>query len=185
MIEPIIKSTQKEFDDILNHFETEISKLNIGRANIALVEDLPIKYYGSTVPLKQTAQLAIPDPKTISIQPWDKTVLAEIENAINNSELNLKAVNDGSKLSVSLPPLTEERRTELSKIVKAREEESRVALRNIRQKVWEEVQTKVKNSELTEDDKYHFEDGLNKLINDYNSKIDETASKKTEEVMKV
>lgn len=185
MAEQIIVSTKKEFDEVLNHFESEVSKLNIGRANISLVEDLPIKYYGSTVPLKQTAQLAIPDPKTISIQPWDKTVLAEIENAINNSELNLKAVNDGIKVAVSLPPLTEERRTELSKIIKAREEESRVALRNIRQKTWEDVQTKVKNSELTEDDKYHFEDELNKLIEEYNKKIENTASKKTEEIMKV
>ena len=185
MEDKIIISTKKEFESVLESFRLEISKINIGRANVSLVEDLPILYYGSTTPLKKIAQISIPDPKTISVQPWDRNALNDIENAINNSELNLKANNNGVKLMINLPPLTEERRTELSKIIKARDEESKVSLRNIRQKVWEDIQTKVRNSEYTEDDKYRFEEELNKLINEFNSKIDEASKIKMDEVMKI
>lgn len=185
MEDKIIADTKKEFDSILDNFRAEISKINIGRANVSLVEDLPVLYYGSPTPLKKIAQISVPDPKTISVQPWDKSALGDIETAINNSELNLKANNDGAKLMINLPPLTEERRTELSKIIKARDEESKVGLRNIRQKIWEDVQEKVKRGDYTEDDKYRFEEELNKLINEYNSKIDEASKSKTDEVMKV
>lgn len=185
MEDKIITSTKKEFDSVLEIFQAEISKINIGRANVSLVEDLPVLYYGSSTPLKKIAQISVPDPKTISVQPWDKNALADIENAINNSELNLKANNDGTKLMINLPPLTEERRTELSKIIKARDEESKVSLRNIRQRTWEDIQEKVKKSEYTEDDKYRFGEELNKLINEYNTKIDEASKSKTDEVMKV
>ncbi len=185
MEDKIIVSTKKEFDLVVESFRAEISKINIGRANVSLVEDLLVQYYGSATPLKKIAQISVPDPKTISVQPWDRNALAEIENTINNSELNLKANNDGMKLMINLPPLTEERRTELSKIIKARDEESKVTLRNIRQKIWDDIQAKVKKSEYTEDDKYRFEDELNKLINEYNGKIEEVSKNKTDEIMKV
>jgi ribosome recycling factor len=185
MQDEIISRTKKDFEVVIDIFQSEISKINIGRANVSLVEDLSVQYYGSATPLKKIAQISTPDPRTISVLPWDKNSLSDIESAINNSELNLKANSDGIKLIISLPLLTEERRTELGKIIKARDEESKVALRNIRQKIWEDIQDKVKKGEYTEDDKYRFEEELNKLINEYNTKIDEISKSKTEEIMKV
>jgi len=185
MEDKILTLTRKEFSDVFEGFQNEISKINIGRASVNLVEDLPVKYYGTTTPLKKIAQISTPDVKTIVVQPWDKTALSDIENAISNSEVNLRGTNDGMKIIISLPPLTEERRSELTKVVKSKEEEIRISLRNIRQKTWENIQQKQKLGEYTEDDKYRFEEELNKLIDEFNKKVDELSQTKSAEIMKI
>lgn len=181
----ILKKYEGEFQNVIEHFLTELVKLRTGRANAALVEGILVDYYGSKTPLKQIASINIPEPRMIIVQPWDKGSLANIEAAIKKSDLGINPVNDGQVIRLAIPPLNEERRLELSKVLNKMAEESKVSIRNIREDIWKEIQEKEKSGELSEDEKFRGKDILQKVINEYNKKIGEIREKKEKEIMTI
>jgi ribosome recycling factor len=173
---------KRQMQEVLDHVKTEFGAVRTGRASASLVDLLPVQYYGTTMPLKQLASIAIPEPTIILIQPWDPQSINDIELAIRNSSLGLSPVNEGTQLRIVLPPLTEERRNELVKTVHQKAEAGKVALRNIRKEVWDLVQKQVKSGELTEDDRYSYEEDLNKTIEQFNREIEGLVAEKEKEL---
>ena len=172
---------QETVDKLSENFR----QLRTGKANSALVENILVSYYGTKVPLKQMANISIPDPSSISIQPWDANSLGDVEQAIRNSEIGLNPSSDGRIIRLSLPPMTAERREELIKMLHQMVEECRVALRNLREESWKEVKKLESQKQITEDDRYTAEKDLNKLIEDFNSKINELVNAKEKELRTV
>ncbi len=185
MFQKIIKKNEVNFEMALEHFRKETNKLRTGRATPSLVEDLMVDYYGAKSPLKQIASITVPEPRLIVIQPWSADSLAAIEAAIRLSDLNLNPVNDGKLIRLNLPPLNEERRKELVKVLGKKAEEARVAIRRIREEIWEEIQEAQKNGIFGEDDKFKGKEELQKKIDEYNGKIEELREQKEREIIKV
>jgi len=179
------KEVEGKMKDALEHLREQFKTLRTSRASAQLVENLMVDYYGTKSPLRQMAQITIPAPNQIVIQPYDRNSLGDIENAIRNSDLNLNPVNDGKVIRLTLPPLTEERRRELSKIVATYAEEAKISIRNARGEAWDSVQDKVKSGEFTEDDKFDLKNDLQKLAEKYDKEIDELAKDKESEIMQI
>lgn len=172
-------------DKVVSGFAENLKTLRTGRASAALVEDVLVSYYGTPTPLKHIASLATPDPKMIVVSPWDKSVLAEVEQAIRTSDLGVSPVNDGSAIRVAIPPLTEERRKELVRKLSQMAEEVRVALRTIRRDAWDKIQEEEKAAKISEDDLYAAEKELNTTIDDFHRKLDVLVGAKEKEIMTV
>ena len=179
----IINKIKPELDKIIEHYKGELAKLRTGRPSTSLVEDLKVECYGQTFPLKQLAIISLADARSILIQPWDKSILSAVEKAISFSNLNLNPIVDGEVVRVQLPPITEENRKNLIKILKERAEEARVTIRRWREKAWEEIQEGYKSGEIREDDKFRGKDELQELITKYNEKTGELSAKKEEEIL--
>ena len=162
-----------------------MAKIRTGRANPAILEDLSVDYYGVKTPLKQIANINVPEARTLVIQPWSRDSLANIEAAIKNSDLNLSPNNDGEIIRINIPPLNQERRAELVKMLNKKAEEARIAVRNTREDIWQEIQDMEKRGEIAEDDKFRGKERLQEAIDDYNKKIDELRVKKEDEIMTV
>lgn len=185
MHQQIINKIKPELDKVIDHYKNEISKLRTGRASSSLVEDIEVDCYGQVMPLKQLATISFPEPRSLLIQPWDKTVLSAIEKAIINSKLSLNPVVDGTSVRIQLPQMTEENRKNLVKILKEKMEESRISIRHWREDAWEEIQEGFKKGEIREDDKFRGKDDLQKVIDEYNKKIEEIGENKEKEIMTV
>lgn len=185
MYKTIIEVKKNELEKAVAHFKEESIKIRTGRANASMVENLLVDYYGAKTPLVQMASINVPEPRTIAIQPWDKGALAGIETAIRESDLGLNPMNDGQLIRLSIPPLTEERRQEMVKVLNKKAEESRITLRNIREDVLREIQDAEKAGKISEDDKFRGKDELQKVIDEYNGKIDEIREKKEKDIMTV
>lgn len=182
---PEVKKAREPMQKALDKLKEEFRTLHTGRAQSSLVENILVDYYGTKTPLKQMAQITTPAANLIIILPWDKNSLGDIENGIRNSDLNLNPINDGRSIKLNLPPLTQERRKELSKVIHTKAEETRVMIRNLRHQIWEEVQNKVRQGELTEDDKYSIKDGLQKVISEYEGEIEKLVLDKEKEIMTI
>lgn len=163
----------------------DFGSIRTGRASLALLEGISVDYYGSQSPLSQVATLNVPDSRTISIQPWDPKVVNEIERAILRSDLGLTPTNDGILIRINIPPLTEERRKQLVKVVKKRTEEAKVAVRNIRRDTNEHLKKLNKDKELSEDDLKKALEEIQKLTDSYITKADEALKHKEDEIMEV
>lgn len=185
MVNDLLQQSQAEYSKALEHLKAEYSRLQIGRASAPLVENLSIDAYGSVQPLKAVAGISIPDAKTIQIQPWDKGLLKAIEQAIQSSDLNLAPLNDGITIRLNLPPLTEERRRDLTKVVHRLAEEARIAVRHARQKAQEKARELQKNGDITEDEFRSFEKSLQEKVDKINQEIEQAAKAKEADVMKV
>lgn len=185
MYQNIINNTKCEMQKILDKLQDELKNIRTGRASTSIVENLKVSYYGTDTPLKQMASLTVPDASTILIVPWDQNSLGDIEQAIRNSDIGFNPINDGRNIRIVLPPLTEERRKEISKMVKDIAEEARIGMRNIRQDAWNKIKKMEREGKLTEDDRYDAEDDLNKLIEDFNKKIEQLLEEKERELMKL
>lgn len=185
MIKDILKDAETKMSASIENFRNELKKIRTGRAQGSLVEDILVSYYGTNTPIKELASIAVPEVSLIQIKPFDRNSLGDIENAIRNAELGLTPVNDGTFIRLNLPPITEERRIELSKQVKKTGEEGKVSLRTIRGDAWSKVQTLIKNNEATEDDKYQAEKDLNELIEKKNREVDQVTAEKESEIMKI
>lgn len=185
MYQEAIEKSRSEFEKAIAHFKDEMAKLRTGRASTSLVEDLSVEYYGAKSPMKQVASISVPEPRTIMISPWDKGALVYIEKAVRESDLNLNPVNDGVAVRINIPALNEERRRELVKMLNNKAEESRVAVRHIREEAWDEIQELEKEGKIGEDDKFQGKDKLQKVVDEYNVKIEEMRKKKEEEIMTV
>jgi ribosome recycling factor len=181
----LIEKKKADFEKSMDYFKEELAKLRTGRASIGLVDGLLVDYYGSKSPLKQVASITIPEPRTIMISPWDRDNLVNIEKAIRESQLNLNPVNDGVAVRINLPALNEERRKELVKLLNQKAEEARVSIRKTREEVWEEIQEQEKSGRIGEDDKFSGKDKLQKVVDEYNGKIEDIRKKKEEEIMTV
>jgi ribosome recycling factor len=184
-MEELLQQAQGEFSKILEFLRGEFSRLQIGRASSALVEGLLVEAYGSKQQLKSLASVSIPDAKTIQIQPWDKSLLAPIERAVQTSDLNLTPLNDGIVIRLNLPPLTEERRRDLTKVVHRMTEEARISVRNARQKAQDKAKEMEKNKELTEDQVKGFQKKLQDKVDATNLEIEQSAKTKENDVMTV
>lgn len=181
----IIEKIRPNLDKSIEHFQEELNQLRTGRASTALVENLPVDYYGSKSPLKQIASLSTPEPRLILISPWDKNNLANIEKAIKESQLNLQPNNDGQVVRINIPQLTEERRKDLIKVLNQKSEAAKIAVRQIREEVWEEIQELEKNGKISEDDKFSGKESLQEIINEYNEKIQALRDVKEKDIMTI
>jgi ribosome recycling factor len=185
MLEKILSDSKPKMEKAIEHFREEIGKLRTGRANPAIVENLMVDYYGSKSPLKQIASISVPEPRLIVISPWSKDNLVDIEKAVNEAGLGLNPTNDGQVLRIATPPLNEERRTELVKVLGKYAEDARVFVRQAREEAWDEIQDLVRSKDIAEDDKFKGKDNLQKIVDGYNSKIEEVRGKKEKEIMEI
>lgn len=185
MLEKIINEAKPRMQQVLEKLEEELKTIRTGRASSGLVENVLVTYYGTPTPLKQVASISIPDGSLIVIQPWDKSVMHDIETGIRGANLGFNPINDGQVIRISLPPLTQERRGEFVKSIHQKVEAARIAMRNVRKDAWEEVQKQEKVGEITEDDRYLGEERLNKLIDEYNKKVEEAGEGKEKEIMTI
>ena len=185
MLDQIIQKSKPEMEKAVERFREEIAKLRTGRANPAMVENLPVDYHGAKSPLKQVASITVPEPRLVVITPWNKDNLVDIEKAVSESGLGLNPTNDGQVVRIAIPPLNEERRTELVKVLGKYSEEARVLIRQAREEAWDEIQDMVKNGKLGEDAKFKGKEQLQKLIDEYNGKVEEGRGKKEKEIMEI
>lgn len=169
----------------LESLRKDLSRVRTGRASLALLDGVRVNYYGAPSPLAQVASLSVPDSRSIVIQPWDSKMAGEIEKAIQKSDLGLTPVNDGKIVRINIPPLTEERRKELVKVVKRMEEECKVALRNLRREGNEQLKSAKKDKLLSEDDQFKLQDEVQKLIDKSIEKGQEIVGAKEKEILEI
>lgn len=181
----ILKSAEELMKKAIENTKKELQAIRTGRANPALLDKVMIDYYGTFVPLKQLANISTPDGKSLLIQPYDKNVLKDIEAGINKSDLGLTPTNDGSVIRISIPPLTEERRKDLVKVVKKYAEEGKVAIRNARRDGIESMKKIEKEKQISEDESRKQQDHLQKLTDKHTKEIDILCESKEKEIMSV
>lgn len=163
--------------------EEEFQTIRTGRASSAVFEKIKVEYYGNPTPLNQVATISIPEARLVVIQPWDKSVISEIEKAIQKSELSLNPMNDGKVIRINIPPLTEERRKEFVKVAKNAAEQARVAIRNIRRDANDELKKSQKNGDISEDDEKRLEESIQKLTDTYVEEINQLLETKESEIL--
>ena len=184
-----MKEINKEFDakmqKTIEVVKSDFASVRAGRANPAVLDRITVNYYGAPTPLQQVAAISTPDPRVLMIQPWDGSLLKEIEKAIQTSDLGINPQNDGKVIRLSFPQLTEERRRELTKQVKKYGENGKVAIRNIRRDAMDKFKAMQKKSEITEDEYKEYEKDLQDLTDKRCKEIDELTAKKEAELMAV
>ena len=178
------KATDK-MEGQVEHLRHEFTGLRTGRASVALLDQVKVDYYGTPTPLKQVATLATPESRLITVQPFERTLMKDIEKAILASGLGLTPTNDGKLIRLPIPPLTEDRRKDLVKVAKRLTEEVRVHIRNIRRDVLEDIKKAQKDSTLTEDDAKKAHDEIQKLTDTYMAKVDDLLKKKEAEITEI
>ena len=182
---PEIVSYDERMLKTIEVVKSNFASVRAGRANAGVLDRITVEYYGAPTPLNQVANIGSPDPRTLSIQPYDMSLLKAIEKAIQTSDLGINPQNDGRVIRLAFPQLTEERRKELTKQVRKYGEEGKVALRNIRRDAMDDIKKKTKKSELTEDDQKKLEKELQDLTDKRCKDIDELTAKKEKELMAV
>ena len=184
-IADIKKNTEGKMEQSIAAFKNNLSKIRTGRANPALLDTVHVDYYGSMVPLSQVANVALLDSRTISVQPWEKGMGAKIEKAIRESDLGLNPATMGDLIRVPMPPMSEERRREMTKLVKSEGEHAKVAVRNLRRDANEAVKKLVKDKEATEDDQKRTEADVQKMTDKRIAEIDQLVAAKEQDIMAV
>ena len=184
-IADIKKNAETKMEQSISAFKNNLSKIRTGRANPALLDAVQVEYYGSMVPLSQVANVALLDSRTISVQPWEKGLGAKIEKAIRESDLGLNPATMGDLIRVPMPPMSEERRKEMTKLVKNEGEHAKVAVRNLRRDANEAVKKLVKDKEATEDDQKRTEADIQKMTDKRIAEIDQLMAAKEQEIMAV
>lgn len=185
MTKEVINNMKAHMDKTVDSLRREYQKVRTGRANLGLLDDIKIDYYGTPSPLSQVATLSVPEPRTITLQPWETKMISVIEKAIMNANLGLTPANDGKVIRLNLPALTEERRKDIVKQLKKMAEEAKVAARNIRREANDELKKLEKNKKISEDDLKRAEKEVQDVTNSYITKIDEVLAHKEKEVMEV
>ena len=181
----IVQQHKEHFDKAIDHLKGEISSLRTGRATPAILDGVKVEAYDTMQDIKAVASISIADAKTINVQPWDKSILQNIETAIRNSDLGLSPVNDGEMVRLILPDLTTERRTELVKVLSKKLEEARIVVRKIREDVRNQIDKAEKAKEIGEDEKFGLQDELEKLVKEFNDNIKQIGEEKEAEILKV
>jgi len=179
----IIKKIKPEMERVIGFFERETAKIRTGRASISLVEDIVVECFGQRFPLKQLAAISFQGSREIVIQPWDRSYIEPIEKAICQSSLGVSAIVDKEIIRISLPPLSEDYRRNLIRILSEKQEEAKKTIRHWRREAWDEIQERAKEGEIREDDKFRAKDELQELIDEYHKKIEEIGERKKKEIL--
>ncbi len=182
-MDQIIEIHKTEFERVVENLKSDLSTLRVGRANPLMVENILVEAYGAKTPLKQMASISVPEARTILVQPWDKAIIKDIEKSIIVANIGINPVNEGSQIRLTIPSLTEESRRELVKSVGEKMEKSRIIIRQIRDKIKDEINKKQKAADITEDDKYDLLKKLDEIVKIYNENIKEVGDKKEREIM--
>ena len=185
MLDEIRKDAVERMTKSVAAFQGELQKLRTGRAHTSLLDHVTVEYYGSDVPLNQVASVGVEDARTLTITPWEKTMVQKVEKAIMTSDLGLTPATSGLVIRVPLPPLTEERRKDLVRVVRHEAEGGRVAIRNIRRDALHHSKDLLKEKEISEDEEHKAEDDIQKLTDTYVGKIDKVLADKEAELMEV
>jgi ribosome recycling factor len=179
----IIKEMQRKMDRALEVLGQDFSRIRTGRASVALLEGIKVDAYGTAMPISQVASLAAPEPRLLTVQPWDTGLMSDLEKAILRSDLGLTPSNDGKIMRIPIPPLTTDRRKELVKSTKKMAEESKVALRNLRRDANEQLKELKKDKQISEDEVFKAQEEVQKATDDYIKKLDALAAEKEKEIM--
>lgn len=185
MEKEIRRKTAEKMDGAIESLKREFGGIRTGRASLALLDGFMIDYYGTPTPLQQVASLSIPESRQIAIQPWEQRMIPEIEKAIMKSDLGLTPSNDGKTIRIGIPPLTEERRKQLVKVVRKRAEEAKVAIRNIRRDSNDDLKKLEKEKHISEDETKRSQEEIQKMTDQYVVKVDEILKHKESEIMEV
>lgn len=183
MKEKVMEETRRRMTKVLEVLGHDLARVRTGRASVALLEGIRVEAYGSLMPLAQVASLAAPEPRLLTVQPWDTSLIGEIEKAILKSDLGLTPANDGKVIRLPIPALTTERRKELVKMVKKMAEEAKVALRNIRRDANEQIKKLKNDKQISEDDAHRATDEVQKITDEFIKKVDGLAADKEKEIM--
>jgi ribosome recycling factor len=181
----VMNETKERMQKAISAYQRELATVRAGRANPSLLDKVAVEYYGAQTPLNQIASITVPEARMLVITPYDKTALGDIEKAIQKADLGVTPSNDGNIIRITIPPLTEERRKELAKLVKKYSEDAKVAVRNIRRDANDDLKKLEKNGEMTEDELRSSTEDVQKLTDEYVSKIDEITKDKEKEIMEV
>jgi ribosome recycling factor len=183
VISDLLSEAEHKMELAIEHVSSEFSTVRTGRANPQLLQRITVEYYGSPTPLQQLASISVPEPRLLVVQPFDKSTVGDIERALHTSDLGLNPSNDGNVIRIAFPPLTEERRRDLIKVVKNMAEEGRVAVRNIRRH--SKTDMEAMHGEISDDDIRRGEDDLQRLTDRYVEKIDRLLAHKEEELLEI
>ncbi len=181
--ETVLLDSEERMEKAIATLERECGRLRTGRASTNLVDNIKVDYYGTPTPISQLASVAVPDSRTITIQPWDRGAFGGVEKAILKSDLGLTPVNDGKIIRISIPPLTEERRKELGKVARKYGEEAKVAVRNVRRDANDQLKKLEKDKAISEDELKKTTDDVQKLTDKFVAKVDEKCQAKEKEIM--
>jgi len=185
MLEDMKKDAVARMSRCVQTFQTDLKKLRTGRAHPSLIEHLKVDYYGSEVPLQQVASISVEEGRTLVVSPWEKTVVQAIEKAIHKSELGLNPLTAGTVIRIPMPPLTEERRRDITKVLRHDAENARVAVRNVRRDVMADIKEALKEKLVSQDDERRAEGDVQKLTDKYVAEIDQLLAAKEKEIMQV
>jgi len=185
MANDVIGLAKEKMEKALQAYKRELVSIRAGRANASLLDKVTVEYYGVPTPVNQLASINIPEARLIVIQPYDKSIVSDVEKAIQKSDLGLNPTSDGSVIRIVIPPLTEERRRELAKVVKKMAEDARVAIRNIRRDANDELKKLEKNGEITEDEHRRLSEEVQNLTDSHIAKVDQATKEKEKEIMEV
>lgn len=185
MVNKLIEETKDRMAKSIQSLRREMASIRAGRANASLLDRISVDYYGAPTPVNQLAGISVPEARLLVIQPYDKSIIGDIEKAILKSDLGLTPANDGNVIRLAVPALTEERRKELVKLVKKDAEEGKVSIRNIRRDANDSLKKLEKSGEITEDDQRGYSEDIQKMTDDHIRQIDEIAKEKEEEIMEV
>ena len=184
-IEKIKKDAERRMGKSVEALKSDLAKIRTGRAHTGLLDHLRVDYYGTPTPINQVANVTVADARTISVTPWDKNMVATVEKAIRESDLGLNPATSGQTLHIPLPPLTEERRNELAKVVRGEGENSKIAVRNIRRDANHHLKDLLKKKEISEDDDRRAEDIMQQLTNRFIAEIDKLVEAKEQDIMQI
>lgn len=185
MVADLINDARERMGKSVDATRTEFGALRTGRANPAILDRITVDYYGAITPLRQLAQVGAPEPRLLTVTPYDKSVLKQIERSIAESDLNLNPANDGSIIRLPIPELTQDRRKDMVRIARNMAEEGRIAIRNVRRDVISDVKELKKGGDIGEDDEHRAEVEIQKITDEYVSRIDEALKAKEAEIMEV
>lgn len=185
MPESVKSDAKSRMEKTLQALRRELASLRAGRATPSLLDKIEVEYYGTMTPLNQLSNISAPEPRLLVIQPWDKSAISAIEKALQKSELGITPTNDGDVIRISIPPLTEERRAELVRVVKKTGEEAKVSIRNIRRDANDEYKKMEKSGDLSEDEARRCQEEVQKLTDDFVKQIDEAVTSKEKDIMTV
>jgi ribosome recycling factor len=183
MLDDIYEDTRETMGKTIASLKTELTRVRTGRANLSLLDGIRVDYYGTPTPINQMASLSVPESRLITIQPWDASVIKEIEKALLKSDLGLTPSNDGKIIRIAIPPLTEERRKQLAKSVHKTCEDHKIAIRNIRRDANELLKSLKKDGEIAEDDAFKGQDQVQKITDEFISQIDDIYKDKEKEIL--
>jgi len=185
MLDDLKKDARERMAKCVQNFQSDLKKLRTGRAHPSLIEHLRVDYYGSEVPLQQVASISVEDGRTLVVSPWEKTVVQAIEKAIHKSDLGLNPMTAGTIIRIPMPPLTEERRRDITKVLRHDAENARVAVRNVRRDVMNDIKELLKEKLVSQDDERRAEVEVQKLTDKYVADVDQLLAAKEKEVMQV